>query len=171
MDIKTCTLLSEYNRKTNETMNSLIREMDESQWLMKFDGYYPTVKSLCNHLYIGDLSWLRRFATLRPFAFAGSPLITKPIDIRAEAFQAVSEYLQMRAALDDLIDAFIRELTEADLDATLSYVNFRGEAQVRDYGGLVLHFFNHQTHHRGMISVYLDSMKIVNDFSNLSLLV
>lgn len=171
MDIKTCTLLSEYNRKTNETMNSLIREMDESQWLMKFDGYYPTVKSLCNHLYIGDLSWLKRFATLRPFAFAGSPLITKPIDIRAEAFQAVSEYLQMRAALDDLIDAFIRELTEADLDATLSYVNFRGEAQVRNYGGLVLHFFNHQTHHRGMISVYLDSMKIVNDFSNLSLLV
>ncbi len=30
-----------------------------------------------------------------------------------------------------------------------------------------LHLFNHQTHHRGQISVLLDQLGVENDYSNL----
>jgi uncharacterized damage-inducible protein DinB len=38
---------------------------------------------------------------------------------------------------------------------------------VSEKGLKLWHIFNHQTHHRGMISLYLDMMGIDNDFSGL----
>ena len=52
----------------------------------------------------------------------------------------------------------------------LRYKNFKGIDQDRELGGLILHVFNHQTHHRGMISLYLDMLGKENDFSNLFVL-
>jgi uncharacterized damage-inducible protein DinB len=34
--------------------------------------------------------------------------------------------------------------------------------------GPLLHFFNHQTHHRGMIALALDQLSVPNDYSNFS---
>jgi uncharacterized damage-inducible protein DinB len=39
--------------------------------------------------------------------------------------------------------------------------------QDRELGGLIMHLFNHQSHHRGMVSVYLDMLGKQNDFSNI----
>jgi uncharacterized damage-inducible protein DinB len=47
-------------------------------------------------------------------------------------------------------------------------VDSHGKLYKRLFGGLIVHCFNHQTHHRGMISIYLDSLGIDNDFSNLA---
>jgi len=37
-------------------------------------GYYPSIRSLCSHLFILDFTWLRRFANLRSFAYAQHPV-------------------------------------------------------------------------------------------------
>ena len=63
---------------------------------------------------------------------------------------------------------FVNEIAPEDLDRYLEYVDSHGRAYKRVFGGLVLHVFNHQTHHRGMISIYLENMGIANDYSNLS---
>jgi uncharacterized damage-inducible protein DinB len=59
------------------------------------------------------------------------------------------------------------ELTENDLEKTISFANMKGETVSKNVGGSILHMFNHQTHHRGMISLYLEMMGIDNDFSSL----
>jgi len=61
--------------------------------------------------------------------------------------------------------------TESDLEKIISFANAKGEMVNKNVGGSILHMFNHQTHHRGMISIYLDMMKIDNDFSGLLQLV
>jgi uncharacterized damage-inducible protein DinB len=43
--------------------------------------------------------------------------------------------------------------------------------QEKDFGGLVLHVFNHQTHHRGQMSLYLDILGKKNDFSGIAPLI
>jgi uncharacterized damage-inducible protein DinB len=59
-----------------------------------------------------------------------------------------------RVRLDAIIDALAAELSDADLAQPLAYKNSRGEFR-KQFGSLLLHFFNHQTHHRGQISTLL----------------
>jgi uncharacterized damage-inducible protein DinB len=66
---------------------------------------------------------------------------------------------------------FTDEIAESDLEKIISFANTKGEIVNKNVGGSILHIFNHQTHHRGMISIYLDMMGIDNDFSGLLQLV
>ncbi|CPK19047.1 DinB family [Bordetella pertussis] len=47
-----------------------------------------------------------------------------------------------------------------DLACELAYTSLAGEAARRPFGGLVLHFFNHQTHHRGQATTLLSQAGI-----------
>ncbi|WP_296062630.1 DinB family protein [uncultured Amphritea sp.] len=47
------------------------------------------------------------------------------------------------------------EVTADDFNRTLVYANSKGVVSKRDFGELVCHFFNHQTHHRGQASALL----------------
>jgi uncharacterized damage-inducible protein DinB len=60
-----------------------------------------------------------------------------------------------RARLDEAINALAAELTPADLEQPLDYRNTKGLPFRKRFGSLLLHFFNHQTHHRGQASTLL----------------
>jgi len=62
---------------------------------------------------------------------------------------------EYRNRLDAIIERWVAELTPAHLSASLSYSNTAGVPSTLNFGGLLLHFFNHQTHHRGQASTLL----------------
>jgi len=171
MDTKTLDLLAKYNAHANTEMNACIRQLSPANWEKEYAGFFKSVKSVCNHVYLADFAWLKRFSTLRDFSYARDPLFGKDITWTIPAFDTIAEYIEKRVELDALIGTFSKELTPADFEKILSYKNIKGEPQERNVGGLVLHMFNHQTHHRGMISLYLEFAGVPNDFSNLSVLV
>jgi uncharacterized damage-inducible protein DinB len=171
MDINTIRLLASYNEKTNGEMNKLISHMDETQWNHSFSAFFPSIFKMCNHIYIADFNWLKRFSKLRTFQYIKDNLFSNEIDFATDAFETQKEYLPKREYMDKLITDFVHEVTEADLGRTLVYTDIRGIEHHRDFAGLVLHMFNHETHHRGMISVYLEMLGIQNDYSNLSNLI
>ena len=86
-------------------------------------------------------------------------------------FATFRDYEAERKALDERFAKFADEVQTEDLPKRLRYKNFKGVEQDREFGGLVLHTFNHQTHHRGMIALYLDMLGKQNDFSNLLVLI
>ncbi len=167
MDTKTVKLFAEYNGKTNQAMNRLIDGLTGEQWDHAFSGYYPTIHALCNHLYVSDFAWLKRFGNLRPFQYLEDELFQAQLTLSSRALVDQRDYLAKRPVLDAKMAALASELTDDDLAATLTYHNFKGVEQRRNLGGLLLHMFNHGTHHRGMISLYLDSLGVENDYSNL----
>ena len=171
MDTKTVKLLAEYNQKTNEKMNRFIEGISPAQWDQNFGGYYPSIHALCNHIYIADLNWLKRFGNLREFVYLKDEVFQRQLNQASSAFESQQEYLVERSDLDLRFMAFVSELSEEDLEKTLTFKSYNGLDQQRNFGGAILHVFNHQTHHRGMISVYLDSIGIENDYSNLIVLV
>ncbi len=168
MDIETSKLLAKYNQTANRQMNLLIEKLDSSQWNREFGGYFKSVKELCNHIYLGDFNWLKRFSRLRAFDFIRYSLFDKDLAFGTNPISEVPDYLSKREQLDDKLIQFTDELRLDDLDKPLAYLDSKGNSYTKNFGGLVLHAFNHQTHHRGMVSVYLDIMSINNDFSNLS---
>jgi uncharacterized damage-inducible protein DinB len=170
MDTATLGLLAKYNSHANTEMNACIKQLSPENWEKEYAGFFKSVKSVCNHLYIADFAWLKRFSTLRDFSYAKDPLFGKNITWDTPAFDTIADYTEKRVELDALIGKFSRELKPADFGKILSYKNIKCEPQERNAGGLVLHMFNHQTHHRGMISLYLEFAGVPNDFSSLSVL-
>lgn len=167
MDIRTVRFLAEYNGIANDKMNALVGALDEDQWTRKFGGYFNSVRSLCNHLYIADFNWLKRFSLLRPFEYIKDGIFQKEIRFGSHAVETVEGYLRDRAVLDGYLKRFAGEVTEKDLGMNLRYKDSGGGDHDQDFGLVILHVFNHQTHHRGMVSIYLEEMGIKNDFSNI----
>lgn len=168
MDIQTCSLLSRYNQAANNEMNLIISKLDKEQWNKEFGGYFKSIKEVCNHIYVSDFNWLQRFSRLRPFNYIKDPLFDLNLIFGTTPLNEMPDYLQKREELDNKLIQFMSELRPDDLDMVLSYSDSRGVSHTKKFGGLVVHVFNHQTHHRGMVSVYLDIMNIHNDFSNVS---
>ena len=167
MDIQTFKVFSDYNKKANEEMNVVIKTLDTTQWNQELGGYFNSIKSLCNHIYICDFNWLKRFSKLREFDYIKHSFFAREIKFGTIILDAISEYETKRNELDDHIDLFIHEINLNDLDELLTYTDSHNIEFKRLFSGLVLHMFNHQTHHRGMISIYLEELGKNNDFSNL----
>ncbi len=53
----------------------------------------------------------------------------------------------------------------------LHYANLAGESSDRRFGDLLLHFFNHQTHHRGQATTLLSQAKSPVEVTDLLVLV
>jgi uncharacterized damage-inducible protein DinB len=171
MDIKTIKLFAKYNETTNNEMNKYISQLKETQWNTDFKAHFSNIFKMCNHLYIGDFNWLKRFSKFRDFQYIKDGFFSREISFTMEAFKDPKEYIAKREYLDKALNKFVTELTENDLDGNLKYTDSRGTEHNRNLGGLIIHMFNHQTHHRGMISIYLEMLGIDNDYSNLLYLV
>jgi uncharacterized damage-inducible protein DinB len=148
-------------------MNELIVKLSDEQWNRKFGGYFSSICSLCNHIYICDFNWLKRFALLRDFTYIREDFFKKEFKFSGNAFEDKDEYIQKRKELDEYMKRFVEEVKEEDLNKNLRYKDSHGDEHNQEYGLVILHVFNHQTHHRGMISIYLEEMKIENDYSNI----
>jgi uncharacterized damage-inducible protein DinB len=167
MDLKTIKFLAEYNSITNKNMNEYIKGLTEEQWTKKFGGYFNSIRSLCNHLCISDFNWLKRFSLLRPFEYIKDQFFKNTYSFGSHAITTKDDYFRLRKELDNYLKLFEEELKEEDLNKRLIYRDSHNDEHNQEFGLVVLHVFNHQTHHRGMISIYLEEMGIENDYSNI----
>ncbi|MCV6609435.1 MAG: hypothetical protein OIF55_01560 [Amphritea sp.] len=61
-----------------------------------------------------------------------------------------------RNTTDQAIERWLTsEVEEPDFARSLKYANTKGIISERNFGELVAHLFNHQTHHRGQASTLL----------------
>jgi uncharacterized damage-inducible protein DinB len=82
-------------------------------------------------------------------------------------FQSFDTYVSQRTKLDTFILRFVSCIDEKFLLQTVSRKLKDGTVLKRIAYKAMVHFFNHQTHHRGQISAILDERNIVNNFSNM----
>lgn len=169
--IETIRLLARYNAHANTEMNKVLATLTPEEWDQDRGGYFSSFRSLTGHIYTADVVWPVRFSGLRPFSAAKGAPFDFPPTWSEPPFGAFAEYLALRTALDAKLIALTNEMTDADLEQNLAFRTSRGEEHSKNLGGLVFHMFNHQTHHRGQISLLLDQMKKPNDYSNLMALV
>ena len=126
MDVQTFEVLSKYNSSASGKMDEIIKGLTEQQWNTKFGGYFSSIKSLCNHIYICDFNWLRRFSGLREFSFIKDPIFKENVTFGTLAFDGIDDYLKKRNEMDKQIDLFVKELRDADFDTILEYKDSHG---------------------------------------------
>jgi uncharacterized damage-inducible protein DinB len=160
-------LFAKYNKAANQKMDEVIKTLSKEEWDKDLGGFFKSVRGLCSHLYICDFNWLKRFSRLRDFdVFKEALFAHEPYSFKEVLFADMAEYFTSRSLLDEKIIAFIDEVNDKDLDSLLKYGDSSGNMYEKNFGGLVMHSFNHDTHHRGMISLYLEMLGRKNDFGS-----
>jgi uncharacterized damage-inducible protein DinB len=120
-------------------------------------AYFGSILGTLNHLVNADIIWLKRFAG-HPAGYpalalmAGLPL---PVGLNEPRAADLAGLAVLRQRLDEAILAFAAEVRDADLDVVLNCTNRMGVTSNKQFGGVLTHFFNHQTHHRGQVTTLL----------------
>jgi uncharacterized damage-inducible protein DinB len=166
MQKETFVLWAKYNKIVNEKMDAIIKTLSSAEWNKDIGGYFTSVRGLCSHIYICDFNWQMRFSKLRDFAIFKDALFARePYFFSEVLFEDSAEYLAKRPVLDEKIIAFVDELSDADMQSILKYKDSGGNPHELPFGILLMQTLNHDTHHRGMISLYLEMLGYDNDFS------
>jgi uncharacterized damage-inducible protein DinB len=167
MDKKVFELLVKYNKGANEKMNEIIKELSEEEWNRQFSGYYKSIHELCSHIFGGDHRWLIKFKKIGEYKTISDKNFNTEYNFSELFFKNVNEYIIERNEMDRILIDFVNELSEEDLDKKMKWTNSKGKDCVHTLGTGLLHLSNHETHHRGMISLYLEFIGKENDYSNL----
>lgn len=142
--LKQLKLFAEYNLWVNAQLNNKISSSNS------FSG---EVSSKLNHILLGDKLWLSRFNDSLDNSVISKCEFVNKLDL--SDLKSFEGYGCQRIALDNLIIEFVDSLTDVDLRKTIHYTLRGGQSYIEPLDGLVLHLFNHQTHHRGQIIMLL----------------
>lgn len=150
-------LMARYNESMNVKLYAAASGLSAEQLSADRKAFFGSILGTLNHLLVADIAWLKRFAAHPAHYGALDPIRVQPAPTRLD--QPMAADLQglrtQRVALDRMIVDWAGALAEADLDHALAYQNMAGVAARKNFFGLLMHFFNHQTHHRGQATTLL----------------
>ncbi|MGZ8287828.1 MAG: DinB family protein [Telluria sp.] len=153
--------MAEYNEWMNTRLYEAAAGMPEAEIFADKGAFFGSLYGTLNHILLGDLIWLKRFAGHPAGHPALDPVRAMPApttyDVRTGDFSALRA---RRVQLDAIIRNWAGQLAEADLAHVLKYSNVKGLTFAREFSGLVMHLFNHQTHHRGQATTLLSQAGI-----------
>lgn len=150
-------LMADYNRWMNQRVYAAAARLPAEAVVQDRGAFFGSILGTLNHLMVADRIWLRRFAE-HPAHFAAlEPLRGQPAptDLRAIEHDTLPALRAAREQLDATIADWAGEVSETDLDQALTYANTKGVVSRQRFGLLLMHFFNHQTHHRGQVTTLL----------------
>ncbi|XLZ68161.1 DinB family protein [Massilia sp. SR12] len=167
------TLLARYNEWMNLKLYAAAAQLPPGALAADRGAFFGSLLATLNHIAVGDTIWLKRIAAHPQFAAALAPLAALPMPAALDQplFDSFEALQGRRAWLDRLILDWAEGLAEADLDAVISYRRMNGESNHRQLGLLLLHVFNHQTHHRGQATTLLSQAGVDVGATDLLLLV
>ena len=163
--------LAEYNRSANEKLVGILRASESAVLKEDQGAYYKSVIGTLEHVAGAEIVLLRRFAGFFAYAsLSAHRFITGNIDeIKASFHDDPAALYAVLAEADGLMVSFAHELKESELPQRVMYVTAKGDKIERAYWNMIVHVFNHSTHHRGEISALLDRKGIANDYSGFNL--
>ena len=140
--------MARYNAWQNANLYGAAAGLTEAARRQDRGAFFGSIHDTLGHVLWADRMWLSRLtdapAPSRDTARAGVP------DIDWDALR------DARDRTDAEIHAWAEALTEADLDRDLTWRSGLSSAELTEpMPVIVIHLFNHQTHHRGQVHAML----------------
>lgn len=141
-------VLAAYNAEMNARLFAAADALGEDARRAERGAFWGSIHGTLSHLLWADRIWLARFG------MGGPP----DAALRASAAWVVDweDLRARRAAEDAAIAAWAAALTQEDLSGRMAWFSGAlGREIERPAALLVMHVFNHQTHHRGQVHAML----------------
>jgi uncharacterized damage-inducible protein DinB len=144
-------LLATYNEWMNRKLYGAAAALPAERVHEDRGAFFGSIFGTLNHLVIADVIWLKRIAAGVPGLASLRCLddVPRPASLDQRLCADLPELDALRVKLDAAILAFSAEVTPAQLDGILTWTSMKGIASTKRLGDVLLHVFNHQTHHRG----------------------
>jgi len=142
-------IFARYNRWMNENLYTICAGMSDEERKRDLAAPFHSIHGTLNHLLLVDRLWLGRFQK-------NEFHITTLAD---ELYSDFDELRRERSKTDDAIDAWLATLSESQLANSFTF-HSRSRDQDNTFllSSMMLHFFNHQTHHRGQITAMIETL-------------
>jgi uncharacterized damage-inducible protein DinB len=139
-------MMAGYNAWCNERVYDAAAQLPDSDYRADRGAFFKSVHGTLNHLLVADRIWMRRFT--------GEGEAPNRLD--AILFENFTELRAARQQEDERIVSYVDHLSDTDLAGRFRYRTIVNPADVEQpLGPALIHFFNHQTHHRGQVHCLL----------------
>ena len=150
MDRRTFELLARYNRWANERLYEAAASLSDEERTADRGLFFRSIHATLNHILVADRIWMKRFT--------GTGAAPDRLD--AILFEAFEDLRAARKADDERISGWIASLDDQALESDFAHPQGpRAEVRAEPLAPVVLHLFNHQTHHRGQCHAGLTGLE------------
>ncbi|MBL8831368.1 MAG: damage-inducible protein DinB [Rhodospirillales bacterium] len=134
-------VFARYNQWANARLYAACGKLHDNELFMQRPSFFGSIHATLNHILVGDRLWMGRLT--------GHPA---KIDSLDEILYGDFIGLHVaRTAEDAQIVTYCDALDEPTANSALRYTNMAGETLTTPIRWVLMHFFNHQTHHRGQV--------------------
>lgn len=136
--------MARYNRWQNSQLKELLEALSATELEAERGAFFGSILGTANHLLWGDWIWMSRFDG------GEAPLGGIP-ESKVLCYD-LDAWVPLRDTVDDRIDRWVETLSDETLAGPFTWFSAAKLDNVtKPYAQCVMHFFNHQTHHRGQI--------------------
>lgn len=137
--------MARYNAWQNGQLMEALRDAPPAVVTLNRRAFFGSILGTLNHILWGDRMWLSRFDTRLAPPDGG-------IEESVSLTQSVADWVPERDATDQAILLWARELRRIDVMRSITFTSrVLGRQCESPIAGCIMHFFNHQTHHRGQV--------------------
>ena len=137
-------LLFDYNAWANRRVLAAAEKLTTQQFLDPLHSSFSSVRDTLAHIYGAEWAWLERFQGRSPSAL---PYV--------EDFRDVTDLRDKWLEQEGRLLAFVRGLSQADLDREMEYKTFKFGVYRNPLWQSMQHVVNHGTYHRGQVTTLL----------------
>ncbi|KJC58268.1 diguanylate cyclase [Bradyrhizobium sp. LTSPM299] len=131
--------LAAYNHWANLRLYGAALELPEEAYRRSTGVFFGSLHGTLNHLLLTDRIWLKRLTRTGDH----------PDRLDAILHDDRRDLLRARMAEDARLNKLVESYTGADLTEPIAYQTTSGKPYRQPLQDILLHLFNHQTHHRG----------------------
>jgi uncharacterized damage-inducible protein DinB len=154
--------LAQYNQWFNARLLDACESLTDAQRKQERGAFFGSIHRTLNHLVVGDQVWLKRFYQCGldhgwQAPGLGDAVLDLPAGttLKSVLFEDWAALRVKRALLDDAIVQWATDMPDGFSQFTMRYANSVGTQREHPAWQAMTHFFNHQTHHRGQVTVLL----------------
>jgi uncharacterized damage-inducible protein DinB len=131
--------LASYNRWANARLYAAAIAMPDEMYRRPTGVFFGSLHGTLNHLLLTDRLWLKRLTGEGEH----------PNKLDTILCEDLSDLTRARIAEDARLIAVVNQFDDAALSSPFCYRTTSGAPQEQILSDILLHLFNHQTHHRG----------------------
>jgi len=144
--------MAEYNRWMNQKLYDACEKLSADQLSENRGAFFGSILGTLNHIMVADTIWLKRFAASGVSSLKVLDAVPYPESLEARLFDNLEELRERREQLDQLLLELADHVDDAALQGVITYKSLKGAAFSKVFFSILMHVFNHQTHHRGQVS-------------------